>query len=186
MRTFTKVFGHIVFALTILVLLFGMAFTVPKLFGYMPYVVVSSSMEPVIETGSVLFVDTNDTDVAVGDIVTYRLTGAKGEEVLVSHRIAGEQDGYYLTKGDNNDDVDLSPVSQEQLVGTYKIHIPKVGYLIAKLSEKVLIVSAAWIILLNVLSIVLNSLFPDEEDENEKEKNDEQDADVEKQKTNTP
>lgn len=72
MKSFSKAFGRIVLILTVVIALVASVFVVPKLFGINPYVVLSGSMEPQIHTGAIAFVNTKDTAVKVGDVVTYR------------------------------------------------------------------------------------------------------------------
>ena len=170
MKTFASIYGKLIFGLTILIILAASVFSVPKLFGFQPFVVLSSSMEPVIETGSVLFTNTKDTDVEINDIVTYQLN-IENKELLVTHRIIDIQDGLYITKGDNNDVQDMVPLSNEQIIGTYAFHIPKVGYYISNVDQKVIIIAIGWIILLNIFSIALNFITDDEDDEEEEEEN---------------
>lgn len=171
---FIKWFGRIVSGITVAVLLIGMVFTILKLSGIVPYVVLSSSMEPTVQTGSVLFADVKDKDPEVGDIITFRVDGVNEKNVLVSHRVIEIQNDAYVTKGDNNDTQDLVPVAKEQIVGTYRFHIPKLGYLMEKLTAKVLMVIAGWLVLLNIFSIVLGNLFSENrEGEDKKELPDE-------------
>ena len=84
MKSFSKAFGRIVLILTDVIALVASVFVVPKLFGINPYVVLSGSMEPQIHTGAIAFVNTKDTAVKVGDVVTYRL--ANDELVTVSSK----------------------------------------------------------------------------------------------------
>ena len=156
MRIFVKIFSGLVAICTWLIILAAAIFLIPRAAGYTPYVVMSGSMEPVIHTGAVAFIHTKDTDCQVGDIITYRLRGNNGEEILVTHRIVAEQDGMYITQGDANDAQDLSPVSAEQIIGTYSWQIPMAGFVMTKLTSKTLPLIAGWIILLNLMSGILN------------------------------
>lgn len=171
MKKLIHIYSSVVTWLTILMILMASVFCVPRLLGIKPYVVLSGSMEPAIPTGSVAFVNTRDTDVSIGDIVTYKLPSVNGGETLVTHRIIREEDGNWITKGDANDVEDLSPVSQEQIVGCYRFLIPMAGYLIAQLNKKILMVIVFWIFLLNGISLALSFLFEeDEENKTTKEK----------------
>ena len=87
MKSFSKAFGRIVLILTVVIALVASVFVVPKLFGINPYVVLSGSMEPQIHTGAIAFVNTKDTAVKVGDVVTYRLAN----DELVTHRFRAMQ-----------------------------------------------------------------------------------------------
>ena len=72
-----------------------------NLFGYMPTLIVSGSMEPVIMTNSLVLVKAaNFNDLAVNDIIMYR----KGNLNIV-HRVVDIDKGNKVlkTKGDSND-----------------------------------------------------------------------------------
>lgn len=117
------------------------------IFNIRPLVVVSGSMEPAIMTGSLCFIDysdNSDKDVAVGDIVAY-----KAGNITVTHRIIDVTSDGYITKGDNNDTADISPVTQEQIKGTYKFSIPNIGYWIKDVR---VIVIAGMLFILFILS----------------------------------
>lgn len=108
-----------------------------SLFGYQMKTVLSGSMEPNIQTGSVIFIKT-DKDMRhfhEGDVITFKVD----ENVLVTHRIIEvKKDGeVYLTKGDANSHVDISPVLAENIVGEYTgVTIPYLGYAINFVNSK--------------------------------------------------
>lgn len=153
MKSFSKAFGRIVLILTVVIALVASVFVVPKLFGINPYVVLSGSMEPQIHTGAIAFVNTKDTAVKVGDVVTYRLAN----DELVTHRIIKKDQSEYTFQGDANDNPDARTVTQDQIVGKYLFSIPKVGFLISALGKKGMPVIIAWIIILNIMSLILES-----------------------------
>ena len=95
-----------------------------------PYIIVSGSMEPAIMTGSLCFVNYNDRDVDVGDIIAYR-AGDK----TVTHRVIDKSADGYVTKGDGNDAADISPVTEDRIIGTDIFNIPKLGYAIMALKS---------------------------------------------------
>lgn len=167
MRKAIHIFGTIVTALTVLVILAASVFYIPRLAGIQPYIVLSGSMEPAIPTGAVAFIDTKDTSVSVGDIVTYRLPSMNDGETLVTHRIIREENGDWITKGDANDVEDLTLVSGEQIVGSFRFSIPVVGYVIAQLTRKTIVVAVVWIFLLNGISLVLSAVVDREHTEEE-------------------
>ncbi len=100
----------------------------PDIFGFAPVVVLTGSMEPEIPTNSLIIINKNvDTStLEVGDIITYT-TG----ETLVTHRIyqLAESDGetVYVTMGDANNVIDRLPVSQDSVIGEYKVHFAGLG-----------------------------------------------------------
>lgn len=154
MNLFADVLSRIATAVSILVLVAVLFLAGPKLFGIDPYIVESGSMEPVIPTGSIAYINTRDTDVTPGDIVTFYI----GEtDKLATHRIVRKEHGQFFTKGDANDDEDIMPLRQDQIVGTYAYCVPKAGYLLAK-QQKLIPVLAFWIIGLNLFSMVAHAL----------------------------
>ena len=94
-----------------------------------------------------------DTAVKVGDVVTYRLAN----DELVTHRIIKKDQSEYTFQGDANDNPDARTVTQDQIVGKYLFSIPKVGFLISALGKKGMPVIIAWIIILNIMSLILES-----------------------------
>ncbi|SFB19464.1 signal peptidase, endoplasmic reticulum-type [Lentibacillus halodurans] len=105
----------------------------PEIFGYQLKTVLSGSMEPDIQTGSIIAVnpDGDMTRFQKGDVITYM----EEEGKLVTHRVvevinSGEH-VMYRTKGDNNDAFDISPVLSENVVAEYTgFTIPYLGYLV--------------------------------------------------------
>ena len=108
---------------------------IPKLAGVRPYVILSSSMEPAIRTGSLIFVNTRDRKAEEGDIVTF-LLGESRQEVVVTHRIHCVTDQGYITKGDHNDTVDPALLTKERMIGTCIGALPGAGYAAAALRGK--------------------------------------------------
>lgn len=107
------------------------------IFDIHPHIIVSGSMEPEIQTGSICFVNYKDRDVQKGDITAYRMG-----ELTVLHRVIDEDSqGEYITKGDNNEVPDLAPVSKKQIIGTNVFHIPRLGYIVMAVK------SHRWIVL---------------------------------------
>src|SRR5699024_3940683 len=103
----------------------------PTIFNYQMKIVVSGSMEPKIQTGSVILnkLPESDTSYEKGDIITFH-----SDDKLITHRITdikevnGEE--IYQTKGDNNNAPDADYVSKADIVGKYAgITIPKLGYM---------------------------------------------------------
>ncbi len=105
----------------------------PEIAGYQLKTVLSGSMEPGIQTGSLIAVkpDGDMKRFKDGDVITFM----DKEEKLITHRItevmaSGEQ-VMYRTKGDNNNAEDLEPVLSENVVAEYTgFTIPYLGYLV--------------------------------------------------------
>ncbi|MBM7690899.1 signal peptidase [Peribacillus deserti] len=113
----------------------------PQAFGYQLKTVLSGSMEPTFQTGSIIAVKPLNTDerksLKKGSIITFR----ESEEKLITHRVTKVlgtgQNVSYETKGDNNDATDLQPVLSQNVVAQYDgFTIPYAGYFISYASSK--------------------------------------------------
>ncbi|WP_067727081.1 signal peptidase I SipW [Oceanobacillus damuensis] len=107
----------------------------PEVLGYQLKTVLSGSMEPGIQTGSIIAVksltEEEKASFANGDVITFM----EEDNKLITHRITEvtttENGVLYTTKGDNNNAADKTPVIAENVVGSYNgFTIPYVGYLI--------------------------------------------------------
>ncbi|WP_257351361.1 signal peptidase I SipW [Pseudalkalibacillus decolorationis] len=104
----------------------------PNVFGYQLKTVLSGSMEPVIQTGSIIAVKPGGdmTRFEKGDVITF----TDKEDRLITHRIVNvkgsDEQLHYITKGDHNDGPDREPVLPQNVTAEYKgFTIPYVGYL---------------------------------------------------------
>ena len=124
MRTIMKTAGRALCILSILVLaVTGIMFVT----GTKPAVVMSGSMEPTIETGSLLLIDTKYNKLEDNDIVAFETGGA-----LVVQRLVEETEEGWITKGDANKTEDPWRVDHNSIKGKAAFWIPKLGYLIGK------------------------------------------------------
>jgi signal peptidase len=102
----------------------------PTIAGHRLYVVLSGSMSPAFEAGSLVVVRPAEAEeIAVGDIITYREPGEGAK--LTTHRVVEVEDEnglQFITKGDANEVVDQEPVPAENLVGKVVFAIPYAGY----------------------------------------------------------
>jgi signal peptidase I len=128
----------IILSLTLLLMVFSVISSKanggePSFLGYQLKSVLSGSMEPTFNTGSIIAIKPLKTtnNLKKGDIITFRLS----EDNLATHRIievihSGNQT-LYKTKGDNNKTPDSVPVSSQNVVAKYSgFTLPYVGYLI--------------------------------------------------------
>ncbi|MEK3978682.1 signal peptidase I [Psychrobacillus sp. FSL K6-2836] len=105
----------------------------PEFFGYQLKTVLSGSMEPGIQTGSIIAVKSAvvKTGFEKDDVITFQAE----EDILITHRITevvrtGDS-VLYRTKGDNNNAEDMNPVLAENVVAKYTgFTVPYVGYFI--------------------------------------------------------
>ena len=132
-------------------------FTVPRLFHYEVYAVISQSMEPVYPVGSVIFSkQISPEQVQAGDCITYRY----GKE-LVTHRVI-EADGdkrIFMTKGDANRYMD-DPVEYNWLAGrSSENYIPYMGYIAIWIHEKKSTMGLLLALITALCCLLLNGKF---------------------------
>ncbi|MGH2946545.1 MAG: signal peptidase I [Solirubrobacteraceae bacterium] len=85
-------------------LFFALLVLVPAVVGMQRYAIVSGSMSPTFDRGSLVLAEVVPVgELRVGDVITYRPPPGAGPEHLVTHRIASiGRDGVLRTKGDAN------------------------------------------------------------------------------------
>ena len=163
MRVISRFANSIIVVVTSAALILGLIITVPNLFGIHPYIVESGSMEPIIHTGSLAYINEKDQEPELGDIIMYCLVDSKESTIFVTHRMIGiDEDGNYITKGDANETEDLVPVQPEQVIGTYIGSIPEMGYILAEFQGKKMIAAAVWVLILNAIGILLEIITEEE------------------------
>lgn len=112
--------------------------TVPSVAGYQMYMVISGSMQPAFDTGSLIFVKAAEpSDIAIGDIITFQGSGGAG--YLTTHRVVDINQGEklsFVTRGDANNVNDPKPVPAENLVGKVSLAIPYLGYILGFLQTR--------------------------------------------------
>lgn len=140
MKTISKIVNIaanvITYAAVICVFLFAGLLFFPRLAGLSPYIVMSGSMEPVIQTGSMVYIagmDKKEGPVVKGDIMAYMA----GDGMPVVHRVYSTEGGYTM-KGDANDVPDAAMVDYSQFIGEHRFSIPKLGYVMANLESHTL------------------------------------------------
>jgi signal peptidase len=110
----------------------------PRIFGLEMFVVTSGSMQPSIEPGDVVMVDTGADRHRVGDVITFR--PQDDSTLYVTHRVVAVTGGdgvttEYLTKGDANPDRDFEPVVANQVVGSVSAVFPFIGRVVLGLRD---------------------------------------------------
>ncbi len=139
-KRFFYVFGNILFVF-LLLFMAGLSFLliqsriaggVPQVAGYQMYIVLSGSMNPEFDTGSLAFVrDIEPLELIEGDIITFE--SPNNLSSLTTHRIVEikREDGLkFITRGDANNVNDPSPVPAENVVGIVTGTVPYVGYVL--------------------------------------------------------
>src|SRR6056297_4042161 len=103
------------------------------------------------------------SDVCSSDLVVFAVPEGEAEGMLVIHRVLGvDDDGFFVTQGDNRDTPDQWKLTDDDIVGEPLLHIPKGAVAIRFLQQW-------WVltILLSLLAVFL--LWPSSDDDDEDE-----------------
>ena len=125
--------------------------TLPNLFGYQAYTVISGSMEPEIPVGSLVYIQPSaPEDAEENDIVAF-YGAADGS--MITHRVVENNvlAGELTTKGDANKTKDMNPVSYADFIGTVRASIPLAGHAAQFLAGLPGKITAACVILCSLL-----------------------------------
>lgn len=100
---------------------------------YRFYYVLTNSMEPMVETNSLVLVKTYDSNMNLkkNDIITF-LADRFGERIVIMHRfshteISDEGETIYKTHPEGSDLPDIYETKAEDILGVYLFHIPYAG-----------------------------------------------------------
>ena len=157
--------------LVAVVVLLAVALVGVRLVGLHPFVVLSGSMMPEYQVGSLIYVKSVDyKTLQVGDDITYMLD----EDTVVTHRIIevliDEEDPNtirYFTQGIANDIPDATSVHYKNIIGSPVFTIPYLGYVSNYIQNPpgmyVAIAAGAFLILL----VFLPDLFDDDKKKKE-------------------
>lgn len=185
MKKFLSITGNVLFV-AMLIVIAALAFYVvkgkidkdgvPRVAGHELYIVLSGSMNPVFDAGSVLAVKAVvSQDVKVGDIITFK--DPEDQKKNITHRVFEVKEGNkgksFITKGDANDAPDPKPVPEGNVIGKVSLWVPYAGYLLnfAKTQKGLLLI----IIIPGTLFIItelihLYKLLQQAEEEDKKKK----------------
>ncbi|MBQ6497757.1 MAG: signal peptidase I [Bacilli bacterium] len=152
-----KIIKQIINVLTTLIIVVGGIFLALYLFGIVPYVILSGSMEPTIKTGSLCFINkkVDIQEIEKKDIIAFKLD----DDTLVTHRVNKINEDGIITKGDNNKKVDNGLVTASNYVGKNIFWIPKVGYAVMAFQStrgKIVLITCV------VLLFIVGMLFGDD------------------------
>lgn len=93
----------------------------PGVLGIRPAVVLSGSMEPVIQTGDLIFLhDIDAAELKEGDVVCYLSSGKAVTHRIVGMTSDGEGERRYITQGDANNAEDRLAVTSGQIQGIWR------------------------------------------------------------------
>ncbi|MFD5225780.1 signal peptidase I [Microbacterium sp. NPDC058342] len=126
-----RVLSATVLVLVSAVALLGVVF--PLLLGAQTYTVLTGSMRPGLEPGTLIAVRAVDAaDIRIGDVITFQLRS--GEPEVATHRVVavgvdGSGERVFTTRGDANDTADRDPVRAVQIRGVLVYAVPWLGHL---------------------------------------------------------
>lgn len=101
-------------------------------YGYLgvePSVIYSGSMQPALHVGDIVIIDKVETSsIQVGDIIQM----ITKDNITLVHRVVEKSETgngiTFITKGDANDDPDIEPVLEQNVLGKAVFNIPKLGW----------------------------------------------------------
>lgn len=100
----------------------------PSIFGYRMYTVLTGSMSPTMDKGSLLIVkEVNPSEIQTEDVITF---GNNNNNSVTTHRvkeIINEENIKFITQGDANNMLDPEPVDGNLLVGKVIFNVPYLG-----------------------------------------------------------
>jgi signal peptidase I len=157
MPVLRRLVGALTVASLAVLLSLGVLSHLAPLAGWQLVSIRGGSMEPSIPYGAMVAVhETVVTEVATGDVVTFRTT----QGTLVTHRvigISGEGSGVLLlVQGDANASADPAPVVGRQLMGRVEVAVPGLGFLLAALATPAgLLAALGWMGMLVLAGMAL-------------------------------
>lgn len=152
MRLLKCVFTILSWPIYVCIILY-LAIAAPVLLGWRPVIVLSGSMEPTLQVGSIIYYKQAFFEqIQEGDVITF-LAGNEGD--MVTHRVVKKQEisRNFVTKGDANETEDPTPVSYEAVVGkATSFCIPYAGVFVSMGRRKSVIAGMAAILILGMLA----------------------------------
>lgn len=170
-RTVKRIWNTFTTIIVAVVIIMALMLVGVRLAGFQVFSVLSGSMEPEYQTGSLIYVrDVEPEAVQVGQVITFVLD----ENLTVAtHRVIDIQTGEdgllrFYTKGDANESADGSPVHENNLLGSPVFTIPYLGYVASYIQNPpgtyIAIAAGAVILLL----VFIPDLFSDDNGKKEK------------------
>ena len=134
MKKFINIIAKIVDIILTLIIIIGLAFAFFYVIKIVPFVVLSGSMEPNLHVGSLSFINKNYDyeDVKKGDIIAFK----KDSGVLVAHSVYAIENNEFITKGNANEETDVSYVTKPNYIGRNVFNIPYAGYSVKWIQTK--------------------------------------------------
>jgi len=172
MKKAKKIISIVIVCLSALILLALLALTVARFAGISPFTVLTGSMSPEIEAGSVIMVKKADPhQLREQDVITFMA----GPDTVVTHRITGiVPDGEdpsilrFRTRGDANQVDDMYLVHENNVIGTPVLTVPLLGYVVNFVSQPPgIFVAFGAVVLLLILLYLPEMIKKDEEPKEE-------------------
>ena len=125
---------------------------VPNVLGYKVLNVLTGSMSPTFDEGSLIVIkETEENNINVGDVITFNFDNSNS---ITTHRVVeiieGEEGKEFVTRGDANNANDPNTIKYRNVEGVVMFSIPKLGQILGFIGENIIvtIVLALGIILL--------------------------------------
>lgn len=151
-------FNTLEWILLIIAIVGAIGMILPRVFHIVPYIVLSGSMEPEIQAGSIVYIDRNieTEEIKEKDIVGYCMS----DGMKVVHRITqlDKENRMAVTKGDANQVEDIAPVSFEQIEGKAITSIPYIGYGVAWIRSAMGIIFIIFVTALFFINTILRQI----------------------------
>ena len=107
--------------------------TLSRFMGFEVYNVVSGSMSPKIPKGSLVFVKSADGgEIEAGEVIAFDSNGSVTVHRVKENRIL---EGEFITKGDANENEDMTAVPYSALIGRVERSVPYLGELTSILAS---------------------------------------------------
>jgi signal peptidase I len=125
---------------------------IPMLLGWQSYVIVTGSMEPVINAGDVVLASPDPViEDSIGRVISFE--NPTRESHILTHRLVSiEEDGTLVTKGDANPTPDSAPVARESVTGLGRLLVQFVGLPV------VWYLTGQWLLLLLVIAATVGAV----------------------------
>nr|WP_276008607.1 signal peptidase I [Aequitasia blattaphilus] len=138
-----------------------------RLGGKSMSVVLTNSMSPEIEAGSLIFLtEKPGAEIVEGDIINYETGG-----IRLTHRVVevyeSDNSRYYITQGDANQDKDVKPVQDTQIKGVVTASVPNLGRIAIMMKQPSFILSLFSLLL--AVNLFFKALTIDRIEEQDKE-----------------
>lgn len=118
--------------------------------GYAFLEVASGSMEPVLNVGDLVVINTKDKEINENDVITY----SSSDGSFVTHRVMENLDSGLITKGDANNAKDNDIVKSENVIGKYIFKVPHFGILVSSLQNPLTLIL---ILIIGIIICILAS-----------------------------